>query len=152
MKKIKNKKALFDYELIESFEAGIILEGNEVKSIRSGKISINEAFISIENNEVFIKKFYIKRYEHANTFKVLDETRVRKLLLKKSEIQKLSKQVKEKGLTIIPLSVNITDRGLIKLSIFIGKGKNAFDKRNSLKKKSQELDKKQALKDMNRGL
>ena len=135
-----NKKVNFDYEVLETFEAGIVLEGNEVKSIRNGKISIKEAFVSIKSGEVFLIQCHIARYDKANTFKEIDETRTRKLLLHKKEINKLKKALEQEGCTLIPRSVYLSDNNKVKVEVVLGKGKKNYDKRESLKKKTQERD------------
>ena len=142
---ILNKKAKHDYELLETITAGIVLNGNEVKSIKNSNVSIKESFISIKNNEVFIQNMYIKKYEQANTFKEVNEKRERKLLLNKKEIKKLKKEMEIKGYTIVPLKLYLI-KGLIKLDISLAKGKKKYDKRNDLKLKSQKRDIEQNLK------
>lgn len=130
-----NKKAYFDYFIEDKYEAGIELYGTEVKSIRMGKVSIKESYIKIENNEVFIYNMHISPYEKGNIFN-RDPIRVRKLLLHRSEINKLSGKVTEKGYTIVPLQVYIK-HGLAKVEIGLGKGKKLYDKRNDIAKKDQ---------------
>lgn len=131
---IKNKKAYFDYTIIDTYSAGIQLVGTEVKSILNSKVSISEAHCSIINNELFIIGMNISKFEnikHTNH----EPNRVRKLLLKRLEINKLSKSVKEKGLTIIPLSIFLSDTKFIKIEIGLVKGKKNYDKKNTLKLK-----------------
>ena len=130
-----NKKAYFDYFIEDKYEAGIELYGTEVKSIRMGKVSIKESYIKIENNEVFIYNMHISPYEKGNIFN-RDPIRVRKLLLHRSEINKLSGKATEKGYTIVPLQVYIK-HGLAKVEIGLGKGKKLYDKRNDIAKKDQ---------------
>lgn len=132
----KNKKAYFDYEILESFEAGIHLKGYEVKSIKNKHVSFEGSYISILNNEVFIKELNIGRYQYA-TFKEYEPKRIRKLLLNKKEIEKMQKMLNEKGTTIIPLEVYLK-KNLIKLKIGIGRGKRNIDKRQSIK--NRQLD------------
>lgn len=136
---LNNKKINFNYEIIDSFEAGIVLEGNEVKSIRDKKISIQESYVSIVNGEAILKQCHIPRYESANTFKIIDETRERKLLLHKKQILKLQKAVEQEGLTIVPRSV-YTKSGKIKIEIVLAKGKKNYDKRESIKEREQKID------------
>jgi len=132
----RNKKALFDYEIIEQFEAGLCLIGPEVKSILNNKCSISESYIKIKNGEAFIQNMHVSRYNKVDGFNVcVDETRERKLLLHKKQIIKLEKFIKEKGLTIIPLSVIYSDSRKIKLEIAVGRGKKKYDKRQDEKKK-----------------
>ncbi len=131
-----NKKAYFDYFIEEKYEAGIVLHGTEVKSIRQGKCSIKEAYIQIRNGEMFISNMNITPYEKGNIFNK-DPLRVKKLLLHQSEINKLDAQVAQKGYTIVPLQVYF-NRGRVKLSIGLAKGKKLYDKRESIAKKDQK--------------
>jgi len=136
---IKNKKASFNYELLKNFEAGIVLKGSEVKSIKAGNTSINESFIFIKNNEIFIKQMFIKKYKFSNSFEKISETRERKLLLNKNEIKKIKKELELKGISLIPLKVYTNKLGKIKIEISLAKGKSLFDKRKSLKEKDIKL-------------
>lgn len=148
MKEITLNKAVnFNYQTIETFEVGIKLLGSEVKSIRSGHISIKESFVAIENNELILKQCFIKKFEQANTFSQIDEVRRRVLLIKRKQIDRLKKEVEQKGLTIVPRKVYINDKGLIKLEIVLAKGKSNIDKRHSLKEKDLKMDINRALKD-----
>ncbi len=140
-----NKKARHEYFLEEIFEAGIVLQGTEVKSIRLGKVSIKESYCTIESGEVFVHGLHISPYEHGNIYNT-DPLRVRKLLLHRREINRLTGQIKEKGYTLIPLSVNIRD-GLVKIDIALAKGKKIYDKRQSLAKKDADRRIDQALKE-----
>ena len=133
-----NKKALHNYFISDNFEAGIVLEGSEVKSVREGGISINEAFIQIKNGEAFFKNAYIKQYDKTSSF-APNERRTRKLLLNKSEILKLFKKSEVSGCTLVPLKVYIKD-GLVKVEGGVGKGKKLYDKREDLKKKSADME------------
>jgi len=132
---VKNKKALFEYEIIERLVAGIKLKGSEVKSIRSGKTTIGESFCFISNNEAFIKNMYISEHKEGGKHNNHEPLRERKLLLNKKEIIRLNDNVKQKGLTIVPLSVILTDTGLVKLEIGLAKGKNLIDKKQAIKLK-----------------
>jgi SsrA-binding protein len=138
---IKNKKARFDFELIENFETGIVLKGSEIKSIREGKASLQEAYCHIHNDEVFIKGMNISPYAES-TYDNHEPTRERKLLLKKKQIEKIRDKMDQKGLTLIPVRLFITSRGFAKLDIALAKGKKVHDKRNTIKDKDQkrELD------------
>ncbi len=130
-----NKKAYHDYFIEEKIETGIVLVGTEVKSLRMGKCSIKEAFIKIENGEVFVYGMHISPYEKGNIFN-RDPLRVRKLLLHNFQIRKLAGQVTQKGYTLVPLSVYF--RGsLVKLEIGLARGKKLYDKREDLAKKAQ---------------
>ncbi|MEL7146231.1 MAG: SsrA-binding protein SmpB [Bacteroidota bacterium] len=133
---IKNRKASFEYTFIETFEAGIVLKGTEIKSIREGKVSLQEAYCFIENEEMFIKGMNISPYSQAS-FHNHDPIRTRKLLLSKKEIFKITSKHDEKGLTIIPVRLYITKRGFAKMNIALAKGKKLYDKRNSIKEKDQ---------------
>ncbi len=128
-----NKKAYFDYFIEDKWEAGISLYGTEVKSIRMGKVSIKESYIKIEQGEVFVYNMHISPYEKGNIFN-RDPIRVRKLLLHRAEINKLSGKIAEKGYTLVPLQVYIKD-GLVKMEIGLAKGKKLYDKRDSIAKK-----------------
>lgn len=128
-----NKKAHFNYEIIERFTAGIVLEGSEVKSIRLGNIRINDSFVSIKNGEVWLKNSFIKQYEKAFSF-VPKTDRDRKLLLNKNEILKLKQKSAEKGLTIVPLSAGFSG-SLVKVEIGLCRGKKLYDKKQTLKEK-----------------
>lgn len=134
-----NKRASFDYFLLDKYEAGIVLVGSEVKSIRNGGMSINESFVQIENGEVFLKNAYIKPYEKASSF-APDSRRNRKLLLGKNQIARLLKQ-KQSGMTIVPTKVYFKN-GYVKIEIALAKGKKLFDKRQTLadKQAKQEID------------
>ncbi len=128
-----NKKAHFNYDILEKYIAGVALQGSEVKSIRLGNMRINDAFVSIRNNEVFLKNSFIKQYEKASSF-VPKTDRDRKLLLNKNEILKLKQKSAEKGLTIVPLAVGFSNN-LVKVEIGLCKGKKLYDKKNTLKEK-----------------
>ena len=136
----KNKKAYFEYSILEKDSAGIKLQGSEVKSIRSGKVSITEAYCYILDGEIFIKGMHISEYTEGGKHYNHQPLRDKKLLMKKKEIAKLDKSLGEKGLTIIPLELIITDKGLIKLEIGLAKGKHNYDKRNSIKEKDIKRD------------
>lgn len=131
-----NKKAYHDYFILETYEAGIALYGTEVKSLRMGKCSIKEAFIRVENEEVYVYGMHISPYEKGNIFNK-DPLRVRKLLLHKSEIRKLLGKTKEKGMTLVPLKVYFKD-SLVKVEIGLAKGKKLYDKRQDIAKKDQQ--------------
>lgn len=130
-----NKKAYHDYFILDTYEAGIVLHGTEVKSLRMGKCSIKESFIRIENGEVFIYGMHISPYEKGNIFNK-DPLRVRKLLLHKYEIRKLIGKMNQKGYTLVPLSVYFKG-SLIKVEIALAKGKKLYDKRQDIAKKDQ---------------
>lgn len=137
-----NKKAFFDYFIEETFEAGIELHGTEVKSLRMGHCSIKESFIEVDNGEVFIHQMHISPYEKGNIFNK-DPLRVKKLLLHKSEINKILGQSKMKGYTVVPLKVYFKG-SLVKVEIALARGKKLYDKRESIAKKDQQ---REAMKD-----
>lgn len=130
-----NKKAYHDYFIEEKYEAGLVLHGTEVKSMRMGKCSVKEAFIRIENGEAFVYGMHVSPYEKGNIFN-RDPLRVRKLLLHKQEISKLSGKMSEKGYTLVPLQVYFKD-GRAKMEIGLAKGKKNYDKRQDIAKKDQ---------------
>ncbi|MDC7995566.1 SsrA-binding protein SmpB [Altibacter sp. HG106] len=130
---IKNRKAKFQYELMDTYVAGIVLQGTEIKAIREGKASIAESFCEFNSKgELFVINMTVQEYSHATHFNHNPKSE-RKLLLNKSELKKLYKEVKNSGLTIIPLLLFTNDRGLAKLKIALAKGKKQFDKRESIK-------------------
>ncbi|MBC7451030.1 MAG: SsrA-binding protein SmpB [Cytophagales bacterium] len=131
---IKNKKASFEYEFIETYQAGIMLKGTEIKAIRMNKASISEAYCFFDGGELWMKNLNISMYENSS-FMHHDPLRVRKLLLRKTELKKLYVNSKEKGLTIIALRLFTNDRGFAKIEIALAKGKKLFDKRESIKEK-----------------
>ena len=134
---IKNRKARFEYEFLDTYEAGIVLKGTEIKSLREGKASIQEAYCHMHGSELFIKGMTISVYTESS-FKSHEPQRERKLLLKKSELEKIRTKIEEKGLTIVPTRIFINDRGFAKVNIAVARGKKLFDKRDSLKKKDQD--------------
>ncbi|MBI2270728.1 MAG: SsrA-binding protein SmpB [Bacteroidetes bacterium] len=134
---IKNKKASFEYSFIDTYVAGIQLYGTEIKSIRESQAGINEAFCTFIDNELFVRNMHIAEYKQG-TYNNHQTKRDRKLLLNKSELDKLQYQLKDKGLTVIPLRLFINDKGLAKLEIALAKGKKVFDKRDDIKKRDLE--------------
>ena len=129
---IKNRKARFEYEILDKYVAGIKLAGTEIKAIRQGKASIAESFCEFQNNELFVINMHVEEYSHATHFNHNPKSE-RKLLLQKRELRKLEKEVKNGGLTIIPLRLFINDRGLAKIQITLAKGKKLYDKRETIK-------------------
>lgn len=129
---IKNKRARFEYELLDKYVAGIKLAGTEIKSIREGKASIAESFCEFEEDELFVINMTIQEYSHATYFNHNPKSS-RKLLLNRRELNKLHKEVRNSGLTIVPLRLFINDRGLAKMEIALAKGKKLYDKRESIK-------------------
>ena len=141
MKEIaENRKAFFEYFIEEKFECGIVLMGSEVKSIRQGHFSLVDSYAVIKNGEVYLLNAFIKTYEKTDSFK-LDERRSRKLLLKKAEIERLERKVKEKNLTLVPLKAYFVG-SLVKIEIALARGKKLYDKKQTLKEKdlSKEAD------------
>jgi SsrA-binding protein len=138
---IKNRKARYEYEFIDTLVAGIVLSGSEIKSIREQKASLQQAYCYIHQGELFVKDMHISPYQQASHFNH-EPTRERKLLLKKAEIEKLDSKMSEKGLAMIPTRLFINDRGLAKLEVALARGKKLHDKRDSIKEKDQkrELD------------
>ena len=136
---IVNKRAKFDYEIIETYSAGIVLTGTEIKSIRIGKAQIAESFCEFNNGELFAINTYIEEYAFGNQFnhKARNE---RKLLLNKRELKSLAKSVQAKGLTIVPLKLHTNEKGLAKLDIGLCRGKKTYDKRESLKEQDTKRD------------
>jgi len=131
----KNKRAYFEYQILDKYVAGLQLKGSEVKSIKNGMCSIAEAYCYISNNEIFIKGMHVAEHKEGVTHNNHEAVRDRKLLMKKKEISKLDESVGKKGLTIVPIEVLVNPTGLIKIEIGLGRGKNLYDKRNSLKEK-----------------
>ncbi len=135
---IKNKKARFNYEIIETFEAGIVLHGTEVKSLRQKKVSIQESYAKIKNGEVFIVGLNISPYEMGNRFNH-EPDRERKLLLHKQEIKRLTGKIQEKGLTLVPLKIYFKN-GKAKIELGLGKGKANYDKRKTIRDRDAQRD------------
>lgn len=140
---IKNKKASFEFEFIETYTAGIVLTGTEIKSIRLSKASIAEAYGLISKNEILLRNMYIQPYENGTHYNH-QPRRDRKLLLNRSEINKIDRKIKSKGLTLVPINLFINKKGLAKVEIALAKGKKIYDKREDLKKKDakREIEKK----------
>jgi len=145
---VTNKKAQYQYEFLEKFKAGIVLKGQEVKSIKGGRMTLGGSFVVLKENEVFLIGANIPPYQPKNAPPDYEPQRSRKLLLKKLEIKKLIGKAKQKGLTIVPLRV-YTERGKIKVEFGIARGKKKFDKREKIKKREVEREIKRALKGKN---
>lgn len=141
---IQNRKVNFDYEIIDTFESGIVLTGTEIKSIRLGKANLKDSYAIIKNGECFIYGMHVSPYEHGNIFNK-DPLRTRKLLLSKKEILKLSNLVKQQGLSLIPMSLYFKG-SFVKVELGIGKGKKLYDKREDLAKKDAQMKIKKAMK------
>jgi len=134
MKEILNRKAEFNYFLHNKFIAGIQLTGSEVKSVREGQVDLSEAYCHFKSGELFIKNMYIKEYKNAG-FAQHDPIRERKLLLKKEELRKLERRLKEKSLTIVPVNLFLNEKGKVKLTISLASGKRTFDKSRYIKER-----------------
>jgi len=136
---IENRKVKFEYHILDTYIAGVVLQGTEIKSIRNGKISMNDSFCYFNNGELFIKNILISETKDAFTHSA---KRDRKLLLKKKELNKLSNSL-VKGLTILPYKIFMNDRGIVKMEIVLGRGKKLYDKRETIKERdiSRELKK-----------
>jgi len=141
----KNRKAYYKYEILEKFEAGVVLIGQEVKSIKSGRINLAGSYVVIKDNEIYLIGCYIPPYQPKNAPSDYNPERSRKLLLKKSEIKYLIGKSKQKGLTLVPLRV-YTKRGKIKIEFAVARGKKKFDKRELIKKREAEREIRRALK------
>ena len=136
---IKNKRARFEFELIDSYDAGIQLFGTEIKSIRMGKASITESFCQMKDGELYIINMFIDEYDWGTHFNHKTR-RDRKLLLHRSELKKLERKTKETGLTVVPTTLYINNKGLAKLRIYLAKGKKLYDKRETIKGKDLKRD------------
>ena len=142
---IKNKRASFDYEFIETYMAGIVLTGTEIKSIRLGKASLVDTYCVVEHGEVWVKNMYIAEYFYG-TYNNHPARRERKLLLNKKEIRSIDSAAKNSGFTVVPTKMFINDKGLVKIVIAIAKGKKEYDKRQSLKERDDKREMKRAFK------
>jgi len=144
----KNRKARHNYQILDTLEAGIVLAGTEVKSLRNREMSIEEAFAVESRGEMFLHNLHIRAYSHGN-INNHEPVRIRKLLLHKREIRKISAQIAQQGLTLVPLDMHLR-RGKIKVQLGLAKGKNVSDKRDSLKKKDADRDARRAMREANR--
>lgn len=142
---IKNKKAYFEFEILETFTAGLQLQGTEIKSIRAGKAGLVDSYCQFFQGELYVKNMHIAEYFFASIFNH-DAKRERKLLLQKRELQKLERKTKESGYTIVPLRLYLNDKGIAKLDIALARGKKTFDKRETLKQKDSKRDIDRAMK------
>jgi len=136
-----NRKAFHDYEIIEKFEAGLILTGSEVKSLRDNRVNLKDAFVDLKNGEAFLISAHISPYPNANIFNHEPE-RIRKLLLNYGELRKLDKKIKAKGFTIVPLKIYFNEKGRAKIEIALAKGKRLYEKRQAIREKDikREMD------------
>lgn len=140
-----NKKAFFNYEIFESLEAGIALQGSEVKSIKEGRISLKDSYAEIKNGEVLLVQCHISPYEAANRFNH-DPLRPRKLLLHRREIKRLTGKIKEKGFTLVPTKVMLNDKGRIKIEISLAKGKRVYEKKDVIQERERDREMRRELK------
>jgi SsrA-binding protein len=144
-----NKKAYHDYFIEEKYEAGIVLTGTEIKSIRQGRINLKESYAKVEHGEVFVYSMNISPYDHGNIYNV-DPMRPRKLLLNKREIRKIDSALAQQGLTLIPLKLYLNEKGIAKLEIGIARGKKLYDKRESIAKRDAARNMDRIIKSQNR--
>lgn len=142
----KNKKAFFDYEILEKYEAGVVLSGAEVKSIRAGRANLKDSFIKIVKGEAFLFHAHISHLQTTHAFFKPNERRERKLLLHRKEIDKLLGKISQEGLTLVPLMLYFNKRNRVKIQIALAKGKNLHDKRETLKRKILDREAQMALK------
>lgn len=136
---LSNRKAYHDYFFETTYIAGMVLSGTEIKSLRAGKASFNDSYCVFYNGELFVKNLHISEYSFG-TYSNHEPMQERKLLMQKRELKKLEAKTKEKGYSIIPLKIVLTDKGWFKMEIGLGKGKKTYDKRNSLKERETERD------------
>lgn len=136
MTEISNKKAYFDYEILETYETGIVLTGTEIKSIREGNVNLKDSYGVIRNNEIYLLNMHISEYKEGNIFNH-EEKRTRKLLLHKKEILKIKDKVALEGITLVPLKLYF-NKNKVKIVLGIAKGKKVYDKRESIKKRDTE--------------
>ena len=139
----RNRKARHEYEILDTYEAGLALKGPEVKSLRAGGVSFQDAFARVDKGEVWLHNLHISPYEQANRFNV-DPVRPRRLLLNSQEIRQLAVKTEEKGLTLVPLEIYFT-RGYAKIQLAVGRGKKLHDKRETLKRRQQDREARRAM-------
>ena len=145
---IHNKKAKYDYSLLDKYTCGIVLTGNEIKSIRNSKASLNNAYCEFEGDELFVVNMHIDLYENSSETNY-DPKRRRKLLLNRQELKKIEKQVIDVGITVVATSLFLSKKGMAKLNISVAKGKREFDKRNVIKDRESKITLKRIKKDFN---
>jgi ssrA-binding protein len=134
---VTNKKAAYDYFILSKYEAGIVLQGSEIKSIRNHAVNLKDSYVVIKNQEVFILNMHIAEYSHGNLFNH-DPFRTRKLLLHKKEILKMQLKIKQEGFTLIPTKLYFNEKGKVKVEIALAKGKKLYDKRETIKQREQK--------------
>lgn len=140
-----NKPARYHYEILETFEAGIVLQGSEVKSIRDGKISLKDSYADVQNGEIVLLNCHISPYEAANRFNHEPE-RPRKLLLHRREIKRLTGKIQERGLTLVPMKIVLNDKGYVKVELGLAKGKKTYEKKEAIKDRDRAREARAALK------
>lgn len=145
MAEIRNRQAYYEYFIDDKFDAGMVLTGTEVKSLRAGKASFNDAYCYINKGELYIKSLHIAEYSHG-TMNNHDPLRERKLLLNKRELKKIESKIKEKGITVVPLRIFFSEKGLAKIEIGLGKGKKLYDKRETIKQRDTQREMKKFIK------
>ncbi|MBI2282178.1 MAG: SsrA-binding protein [Bacteroidetes bacterium] len=145
MAEMNNRQAYFNYSIEDKYVAGIVLLGTEVKSIREGKLSFNDAFCLFDDGELWVRGLFIASYTHGTAYNHI-EVHDRKLLLNKKELKKIQAKIKEKGYTVVPLKVFFTDKNLVKVEIGLGRGKKLHDKRETIKNRDVEKEIKRYLK------
>jgi SsrA-binding protein len=137
MTEIRNRQAYYDFFIDDKYEAGMVLTGTEVKSLRAGRASFNDSYCYFHRGEIFIKSLHIAEYTHG-TSSNHDPLRDRKLLLNKKELTKIESKIKEKGITVVPLRIFFNEKGLAKIELGLGKGKKLYDKRESIKQRETQ--------------
>ncbi|AQW85884.1 SsrA-binding protein [Campylobacter pinnipediorum subsp. caledonicus] len=153
MKEIaKNKKAFFEYSIIENFEAGIVLKGSETKALRLGRANLKDSFVRIIKGEIFLLNAHISHLETTHSHFRPDERGARKLLMHRKQIDRMFGLVTRDGFTIVPISIYLNDKNMFKVRIALAKGKNLHDKRETLKKKQADMDAKSAMKNFGKNL
>ena len=145
MAELRNRQAYYDYFIDEKYEAGMVLTGTEVKSLRAGRASFNDSYCIIDKGELWLKSLHIAEYSHG-TSSNHEPLRERKLLLNKKEIRKLDSKIREKGVTVVPLRIFFSDKGLAKMEIGVARGKKLYDKRETIKQRDTEREMKKYLK------
>ncbi len=138
-KEIVNRKAKFEYHFIQTYEAGLVLTGTEVKALRQGMANLTDAYCLFDRGNLVVKSMYIAEYDHGTIYNH-DARRDRRLLLRKPELKKLERRITEKGYTIVPYKLYFTERGFAKLEIALAQGKKAFDKRDTIKERDSKRD------------
>lgn len=137
MAEIRNRQAYYDYFIDDKYDAGMVLTGTEVKSLRAGRASFNDSYCYFHRGEMWIKSLHIAEYSHG-TSSNHDPLRERKLLLNKKELRKIESKIKEKGVTVVPLRIFFSDKGIAKIELGLGKGKKLYDKRETIKQRDNQ--------------